>query len=487
MSFKNQFETVIGLEVHCQLDTKSKLFCSCNARYAGALPNTYVCPVCLGHPGVLPVLNGRVLELATRACLALGCKLPKITKFDRKHYFYPDLPKAYQITQLEKPIGEHGLLEFMSETGTSRKIPILRIHIEEDAGKSIHNNSLESLVDFNRSSVPLLEIVTEPELHNSAEAKAFLEMLRRVLRFAEVSECDMENGTLRCDVNLSIRKIGDPQLGERVEIKNLNSFRSVVRAIEYEEYRHATILISGGKIQRGTLLWDEDNNKTRMMRSKELEDDYRYFPDPDLPPMELTDEFIHEITKQVPELPISREKRFVDQYGLSDYNASLLCQEKDLADYFERASSLHSNSTAISNWILTELLRDFNKTTQILENYLRAEYLAQLIRLIDEGTISGKIAKSMLPELVERQISPSDLVSEKGLSQISDVSFLETQVSNVLSSNPATIEELKLGKTKAVGFLMGQIMKLTSGKANPQKVQTLLRELLQKNYSITLD
>ena len=487
MSFKNQFETVIGLEVHCQLDTQTKLFCSCSAKYSGAHPNSHICPVCLGHPGVLPVLNARVLDLASRACLVLNCRLPKVTTFDRKHYFYPDLPKAYQITQLEKPIGEHGFLEFTTEANTSRKIPILRIHMEEDAGKSIHTNGQESLVDFNRCSVPLLEIVTEPDLRNSSESKAFLEMLRRVLRFAEVSECDMENGTLRCDVNLSIRKLGERQLGERVEIKNLNSFRSVVRAIEYEEYRHASILIAGGKIQRGTLLWDEDNSKTRMMRSKELEDDYRYFPDPDLPPIYLREEFIQEIGQKIPELPARREKRFTEEYGLTSYNAALLCQEKELADYFERACSKHHNPTSIANWILTELLREFNKSTKSLENQLKAEYLAALVQLIDEDSISGKIAKSMLTELIERQIPPSELISEKGLSQISDSTLLETKVLDVLASNPSIVEELRIGKNKAIGFLMGQVMKATAGKANPRKVQSLLRELLKKNYSITLD
>lgn len=442
----------------------------------------------MGHPGVLPVFNQEVLDLALKACLSLQCKVPFLTKFDRKHYFYPDLPKAYQITQLEEPIGEHGFLEFYDENNLLRRIPILRIHMEEDAGKSIHSPGDQSLLDFNRCSVPLLEIVTEPELKSASEAKHYLEMLRRILRFAQVSECDMENGTLRCDVNLSVRKSGEKELGQRVEIKNLNSFRSVVRAIEYEEGRHVSILESGGGIQRGTLLWDEESGKTRMMRSKETEDDYRYFPDPDLPPIHLSQEKIDNIRSLLPELPLDREKRFIEEYSLSEYNASLLCQEREHADYFESACALHQNPISISNWILTELLRELGKSSaRDLESQLEAKNLAELVELIDRGSISGKIAKSILNELMESGVSPKELVEKKGLSQISDEGSLVKHIEEVLGANPQILEELRAGKKKAIGFLMGQVMKATGGKANPQKVQAMMREILNRDHSINLD
>ena len=483
----NSFETVIGLEVHCQLKSRSKLFCTCSAQYSGAEPNTHVCPVCLGHPGVLPVFNKEVLELALKACLALSCQVPAITKFDRKHYFYPDLPKAYQITQFDEPIGEHGNLELKGEGDEVRQIPIRRIHIEEDAGKTLHTHTSGSLVDYNRCSVPLLEIVTDPDLKNSKEAKDYLETLRKVLRTVDVSDCDMENGTLRCDVNLSVRKRGESQLGIRVEIKNLNSFRSVVRAIEYEELRHVSLLEAGKRIERGTLLWDEEAGKTRLMRSKETEDDYRYFPDPDLPPIKISRELIKEVISKLPELPLAREKRFVKQYGISSYNASLLCEERDFADFFEEACAMHANPNSISNWILTEFLRELNRSdTCISESLLKPAMLAQLVKLIDEGTISGKIAKNLFPEMIASGHSPEELVEKSGLSQISDDESLRKHVHQVLESNPHILDDLKAGKKKALGFLMGQIMKATGGKANPQKVQVLLHEILEEVHSIRL-
>jgi len=488
ISVLENFEMVIGLEVHCQLKTESKLFCGCSTQYVNQPPNTHVCPVCLGHPGVLPVLNNEVLAMAVKACLAIECQVPRMTKFDRKHYFYPDLPKAYQISQFDLPIGEHGKVHIHPEKENEKTVGVTRIHMEEDAGKTLHFASGSSLVDYNRAAVPLVEIVSEPEISSSSQARAYLEKLKRTLQYIEVGDCDMENGSLRCDVNISVRKNGEKTLGTKVEVKNLNSFRSVGRSIEHEFQRQVSILTSGGSISQETRLWDEDKGSTRLMRTKEQADDYRYFPEPDLLPITLEDGFIQSMREQIPELPDAKVDRLVKQYSISDYNARLLSDSKFLAQYFEDSCKTHENSAALSNWILTELLAKLKEDSISLgECKMTPSQLGDLVALIDEGKISGKIAKQVFYECFSSGDDPQSIVDKKGLTQISDSTELEGLVGAVLSENPKIIEDLREGKKKAMGFVMGQIMKATRGRANPSICQDLIRKVLKESHAIDID
>jgi aspartyl-tRNA(Asn)/glutamyl-tRNA(Gln) amidotransferase subunit B len=482
------FEMVIGLEVHCQLKTQSKLFCGCSTRYVNQPPNTHVCPVCLGHPGVLPVLNQEVLAMAVKTCLALQCQLPKTTKFDRKHYFYPDLPKAYQISQFDLPIGEHGCIQIQVEHEDELTIGVTRIHMEEDAGKTLHSASGSSLVDYNRAAVPLLEIVSEPELSGASQARAYLEKLRRILQYLEVGDCEMENGSLRCDVNISIRKQGTQPLGTKVEIKNLNSFRSVGKSIEHEFQRQVSILTSQGSVSQETRLWDEDKGSTRLMRSKEQAEDYRYFPEPDLLPITLETEFIQRIRSEIPELPDSKRKRLEQDYSLSTYNANLLSDSKELAQYFEESCKVHSNPVTLSNWILTELLAKIKEESISLNQCkVSPTQLGALVALIDGGKISGKIAKQVFEECFSTGEEPESIVQKKGLTQISDSTELEKIVETILAENQKIIEDLRQGKKQALGFVMGQIMKATRGQANPSLCQSLIRKVLSHTHGIQFD
>jgi aspartyl-tRNA(Asn)/glutamyl-tRNA(Gln) amidotransferase subunit B len=477
-----KYEAVIGLEVHVQLNTASKIFCSCSAEF-GAAANSHVCPVCMGFPGTLPVLNRAAADKAVQAGLALGCDIQKFSIFDRKSYFYPDLPKAYQITQMFYPICLGGGLEIETDAGR-RRINLTRIHMEEDAGKLIHGEGEESgysYVDFNRASVPLIEIVSEPDIRSAEEARLYLQKLRTVLRYIKVSDCNMEEGSLRCDANISVRPVGETKLGTKVEVKNMNSFRSVQHAIEYEIERQSGILSEGGKIKQETRLWDNEQGITLGMRSKENAHDYRYFPDPDLFPLKLTDAKIEELKKTIPELPDSRRTRFMEEYGLSAQDADLLVSEKDYADYYEAALRVHKSPKTVANWIMSELLRVVNdKNLGIFEAGVTPESLAKLVALIESGGISGKQAKEVFAEMAATGKTPDAIVKEKGLSQLSDKGELETIVEGVIKANPNETERYKNGEEKLLGFFVGLVMKESRGKANPKMVNDILKELLKR-------
>ncbi|MDR2401808.1 MAG: Asp-tRNA(Asn)/Glu-tRNA(Gln) amidotransferase subunit GatB [Deferribacteraceae bacterium] len=476
-----EFEAVIGLEVHVQLNTASKIFCACSAEF-GAEPNSHVCPVCMGFPGTLPVLNKAAADKAVQAGLALGCNIQKFSIFDRKSYFYPDLPKAYQITQMFYPICLGGFLNIDTGNG-ERRINLTRIHMEEDAGKLIHGEGEAagySYVDFNRASVPLIEIVSEPELRSAEEAKLYLQKLRTVLRYVKVSDCNMEEGSLRCDANVSVRPIGETKLGTKVEIKNMNSFRSVQRAIEYEIARQSEALSEGGIVRQETRLWDNDRGITLPMRSKENAHDYRYFPDPDLFPLKLTDEKIERLRRTIPELPDSRKGRFMGEYGLSAQDADLLVSEKDYADYYETALKTHKSPKGIANWIMSELLRVVNdKNLGIFETGIPPESIAKLVALIESGAISGKQGKEVFAEAVKTGKTPDAIVREKGMSQLSDKGELYGIVESVIRENPNETERFKNGEEKLLGFFVGLVMKESRGKANPKMVNDILKETLK--------
>ncbi len=474
------YEPVIGLEVHVQLNTETKIFCSCSAAY-GSQANTQTCPVCLGLPGVLPVLNARVLEKAVLAGIALNCEIARYSKFDRKNYFYPDLPKAYQISQFDKPICSRGFIEVDTPDGR-KKIGITRLHMEEDAGKSIHSSvSSEnvSFVDFNRTGVPLIEIVSEPDIRTADEAYNYLSALRLIMKYIDVSDCNMEEGSLRCDVNISLREKGAEKFGEKVEIKNLNSFRSVKMAIEYEIRRQSSKLGSGESIVQETRLWDADRNETVSMRSKEEAHDYRYFPDPDLPPIVLDDAYITGIRNSLPELPQHRLNRFISDYALPAADAEILVSVRQLADYYERTVSSEINPKKAANWILSEMLARLDDPGLVQDCPVTPEHLASLVKLIDDGTISGKMAKTLFDEMMNTGKRPEDIVREKGLKQVTDVSEIETMVDRVIASNPESVADYKNGREKALGFLVGQVMKESRGKANPQLVNDILRGKMQ--------
>ena len=476
---KEDYEVVIGLEVHAELSTKTKIFCSCPTTF-GAEPNTHICPICTAMPGTLPVLNEKVVEYAVKAGLATNCEISKDSKNDRKNYFYPDLPKAYQISQFDKPLCEHGYIEIEDDDGNKKKVRLLRIHIEEDAGKLNHNEfGVGSLVDLNRAGVPLIEMVSEPDIRSSREAEQYLRKIKSILEYIEVSDCKMQEGSLRADVNVSVRKKGEEKFGTRTEMKNMNSFRAIVRAIEYEKDRQIEVLEEGGKIEQETLRWDDINGRTSPMRDKEDAQDYRYFPDPDLVAIRLSDEYVENIRKSLPELPESRRDRYIKEYNLSEKDAKLLTSSKYLSNLFEGALEICGNAKAVANWILSDISRILNEKELEPENIpFTAEQLAKMIQLIDKGTISSAIAKKVLTELFENPKDPEEIIKEKGWIQISDEGAIKEVVMKVLENNPQSVADFKGGKDKALGFLVGQAMKETKGKANPQMLNKMFLEEL---------
>ncbi|GAB6933956.1 Asp-tRNA(Asn)/Glu-tRNA(Gln) amidotransferase subunit GatB [Calditerricola satsumensis] len=475
------FETVIGLEVHVELATKSKIFCGCSTEF-GAPPNTNVCPICLGHPGVLPVLNRQAVEYAMKAALALNCEIAEVCKFDRKNYFYPDLPKAYQISQYDQPLAKNGWVE-IEVGGRKKRIGITRLHLEEDAGKSLHaeDGGNYSLVDFNRVGVPLIEIVTEPDLRSPEEARLFLEKLRQILLYTGVSDVKMEEGSLRCDANISLRPVGADTFGTKTELKNLNSFRFVQKGLEYEEKRQREILTSGGVVEQETRRWDEQKEITVPMRGKEEAHDYRYFPEPDLVRLVIDREWVERVKAELPELPDARRERYMRAYGLSDYDAGVLTASKDLSDYYDAVVQCGADPKAAANWVMVELMGYVNaQGIDVRDVKLSPANLGKLITLIDKGTISGKIAKQIFKELVETDRDPEAIVKEKGLVQITDPEALRPIVLEVLDANAQSVLDYKNGKDRALGFLVGQVMKATKGKANPELVNRLLLEEIAK-------
>ena len=476
------YETVIGLEVHTQLMTNSKIFCSCSTKF-GAAPNTNTCPVCEGMPGVLPVLNRKVVEFAIRTGLATNCAIANRSVFARKNYFYPDLPKAYQISQYELPIAERGWLD-ITVGGSAKRIGLTRIHIEEDAGKLLHEYPGEpagkfSYVDFNRCGTPLLEIVSEPEMRSPDEAKEYLTTLKNILEYLEVSDCNMEEGSLRCDANVSLRPVGSAKLGVKVEIKNLNSFRNVQRALEYEVDRQTLLLDSGERIAQETRLWDADRGMTFSMRSKEEAHDYRYFPDPDLLPLDVSDEWIERVKGDLPELATAKRQRFVREYGLPEYDADVLTASKHLAAYFEACVRLFPQAKLVSNWVMGDIMRELNARNADIRQYpVTPAHLAGMLKLMESGTISGKIAKTVFDDMAASGKMPDEIVKEKGLVQISDEAALIAVIAQIVAANPGPAQDYRSGKAKAFGFFVGQVMKATQGKANPQVVNALLKQQL---------
>jgi len=476
------YEPVIGLEVHVQLKTKSKIFCACSTEF-GREPNENTCPVCLGLPGSLPVLNERALELAIRVGLALNCEVSPVIKFDRKNYFYPDLPKAYQISQYDKPVSSKGYLtiEFKQDGKVmKKKIGITRAHLEEDAGKLLHEGIRDgSWVDYNRAGVPLLEIVSEPDLRSPEEAFQYLTSLKAILQYLDVSDCNMEEGSLRCDANVSVRKKGETEFGTKVEIKNMNSFRAVQKAITYEIKRQIGQNESGERIVQETRLWNESKGETSSMRSKEQAHDYRYFPEPDLVPFSVAKEQVEKFRKSLPELPQVRAERFRSQYGLSEYDAYTLVSDKALGDYFEACVKENVSPKLASNWIQTETLALVNSSGSTIQNFkLSPAATAGTIRLIENGTISGKIAKEVYSIMFETKKSAEEIVKEKDLVQVTDTVSLEASVQKVIQANPKVVADFKSGKDSALGFLVGQVMKETKGRANPALVNGILRKKL---------
>ncbi len=479
-----KYEAVIGLEVHTELRTATKIFCSCKTSF-GAEPNTNVCPVCLGLPGVLPVLNKKVLEFAVRTGLALNCEISRYSKFDRKNYYYPDLPKNFQTSQYDLPICEHGHLDIEVD-GKKSTVRITRAHMEEDAGKLVHHgtsitDSDYSLVDYNRTGTPLLEIVSEPDIRSAKEAVAYMEKLRAILQYCGVSDCKMEEGSLRCDANVSVRPVGQKELGTKTEIKNINSFRGVERAIEYEAMRQAQLLEDGGTVVQETRTWDEKEGVTKSMRKKEEANDYRYFPEPDLVPFTVSDEYIEEIRKTLPELPDARKARYMKSYGLAAYDADYLTNDKDRADYFEAMVAAGAEPKEAANWLMGDFAKLLSRDNlEMKAAPVQAAAMADLLKLIAKGTISGKIAKQVFSEMWTSGKTPETIVKEKGLVQISDTGALEELADRIIAANPQSVADFKAGKKKAVGFLMGQIMKETKGKANPQIVNGILTKKLSE-------
>ncbi len=476
------WEPVIGLEVHAQMTAESKLFCACSAAF-GAQPNAHTCPVCMGMPGVLPVLNRRAVELAVRTALATGCEIPPVARWARKNYFYPDLPKGYQISMYEAPLAVHGHVDIEMPEGTKR-IRLTRIHMEEDAGKNVHDaHDDHSLVDLNRAGVPLMEIVSEPDIASAAEAAAYLRALRTTLQYLGVCDGNMEEGSFRCDANVSIRRRGASGLNTRAEIKNMNSFRSVERAIDSEIRRQIELVEGGGQVVQETRLWDADAGRTRTMRSKEQAHDYRYFPEPDLLPLAVDRAWVEELRRTLPELPPARRERLIREHELSPYDAEVLTARRDLADYFEAALGVHRNPKSIANWVMGDLLRlvrerRLDDALVIVDWPVTPGALAELVALIDDGTISGKIAKAVFEEMVESGAAPGAIVERKGLRQVTDESAIAAAVDAVLEQSPDKVAEYRAGKDRLLGFFVGQVMKATGGKANPQAVNELLRARL---------
>ena len=484
-----EYEAIIGLETHCQLNTRSKIFCSCPTNFDSP-PNTNVCPVCLGYPGVLPVLNQEVLASAVKLGLAIDGKITPHSKFDRKQYFYPDLPKNYQISQYDLPIVEQGQLEIeivdKKTKEVSRKIiGITRLHMEEDAGKLVHagserlSGSTHSLVDFNRTGVPLLEIVSEPDLRTGAEAAEYAQELRRLVRYLGISDGNMQEGSLRCDVNISVRKKGAKKFGTKVEIKNMNSFSAIQKAIEYEIDRQIEAIKNGELILQETRLWEEATQRTISMRKKEGSSDYRYFPEPDLPPLEVSPEQLKAWAEELPELPARKRRRYEEEFGLSAYDARVLTDDRTVAEYFETAVIAGANAKLVANWISQDIAAYLNNNKlTITEIALQASDLAELVKLIETGTISGKIAKEILPELLSQGGSPKALVEKKGLIQISDTSAIEKLIEEIIAAHPSELEKFRAGKTNLKGFFVGQVMKKSGGKADPKLTSQILDQKL---------
>jgi aspartyl-tRNA(Asn)/glutamyl-tRNA(Gln) amidotransferase subunit B len=474
-----KYETVIGLEVHLQLETDTKAFCGCSTEF-GRPPNSHTCPVCLGFPGSLPVLNEKAFLYSIRVALALNCKIQDTIKFDRKNYYYPDLPKNFQISQFDMPLSYDGFVDVHSASGAVKTVHIKRVHLEEDAGKLIHPaKASHSFVDFNRAGMPLLEIVTEPDINSPEEAYDYLTALKSVLQYLRVSDCDMEKGSLRCDANISIRKAGEKELGVKVEVKNLNSFKWVREALSFEVGRQTLLVEAKGKIVQETRLWDAQKLVTISMRSKEEAHDYRYFPEPDLVPFIVDKNIIDQIRKALPELPQPRAERFIKEYGLSEYDARVLTAQIDLADYFEECARDYANKKTLTNWINGDMAAEMNaRNVNILKLGIKPKDLVELLKMIDGQSISGKTAKDVLVEMIDTKKSAADIVSSKGLSQISDKGAIEQAVKDVLARNEKSVNDYRGGKKTAITFLVGQVMKETRGKANPAMVNDMLKKHL---------
>ena len=474
-----EYETVIGLEVHCQLKTNTKVWCSCDADYDNKEPNTAVCPICTGQPGALPKLNEKVLDYAIKAALALGCEINRESYFDRKNYFYPDSPKNYQITQFFKPYAENGVLKITTNSGKEASVGIERIQIEEDTAKSIHTAS-ETLLNYNRASVPLIEIISKPEIKNAEEAYAYLNTLKDRLKYTKVSDVSMELGSLRCDANVSVRKKGETKLGTRTETKNLNSFKAVVKAIEYETNRQIEVLESGGRVVQETRLWDEENAVTKPMRSKEEAMDYRYFPEPDLPAIIITESRLSNVKDEMPEFADEKAKRFINEYKLNEMEAATLSSEQELAEYYEEVVKVSDDARLAANWVLTEILRVLKEKNISIEEFsVEPQNIGKLIKLIKANTISSKIAKDVFEILLSENKDPEIIVKEKGLVQITDNSEIEKIVEQVLAENPQSVEDYKAGKSNALKYLVGQSMRLSKGKANPQMINEMILARLE--------
>ncbi|MBD1896075.1 Asp-tRNA(Asn)/Glu-tRNA(Gln) amidotransferase subunit GatB [Coleofasciculus sp. FACHB-129] len=485
---KTQYEAIIGLETHCQLSTETKIFCNCSTEF-GATPNQNVCPVCMGMPGVLPVLNQKVLEYAVKAGLALNCAIAPYSKFDRKQYFYPDLPKNYQVSQYDLPIAEHGWLEIELTDADGnpirKKIGITRLHMEEDAGKLVHagserlSGSTYSLVDYNRTGIPLVEIVSEPDIRSGVEAAEYAQELRRIVRYLGVSDGNMQEGSLRCDVNISVRPVGQKEFGTKVEIKNMNSFNAIQRAIEYEIDRQIEAIQSGERIIQETRLWEEGSQRTVSMRKKEGSSDYRYFPEPDLTPIQVSAEQLSKWKLELPELPAQKRHRYESELGLSAYDARVLTDDRSVSEYFEAAVAAKANPKLAANWVMGDISAYLNTAKlNIAEIALKPQILAELISLIEDGTISGKIAKEILPELLSKGGSAKELVESKGVKQISDKGELEKIINEVIAANPKELEQYRSGKTKLLGFFVGQVMKQTGGQADPKLTNQMMAQKL---------
>lgn len=474
-----EYETVIGLEVHCQLKTNTKVWCSCDADYDNKEPNTAVCPICTGQPGALPKLNEKVLDYAIKAALALGCEINRESYFDRKNYFYPDSPKNYQITQFFKPYAENGVLKITTNSGKEASVGIERIQIEEDTAKSIHTAS-ETLLNYNRASVPLIEIISKPEIKNAEEAYAYLNTLKDRLKYTKVSDVSMELGSLRCDANVSVRKKGETKLGTRTETKNLNSFKAVVKAIEYETNRQIEVLENGGRVVQETRLWDEENAVTKPMRSKEEAMDYRYFPEPDLPAIIITESRLSNVKDEMPEFADEKAKRFINEYKLNEMEAATLSSEQELAEYYEEVVKVSDDARLAANWVLTEILRVLKEKNISIEEFsIEPKNIGKLIKLIKVNTISSKIAKDVFEILLSENKDPEIIVKEKGLVQITDNSEIEKIVEQVLAENPQSVEDYKAGKSNALKYLVGQSMRLSKGKANPQMINEMILARLE--------
>lgn len=476
----NKYQVVIGLEVHAQLSTDTKIFCNCSTNF-GSEPNSNVCPVCLGHPGVLPVLNKKVVEYAVLIGFATNSTINKKSVFARKNYFYPDLPKAYQISQFELPICEHGSITVKKSDDTIKKIGITRIHMEEDAGKSIHDHGDETLVDVNRCGVPLIEIVSEPDMHSPEEAHLYLNKIKQFVTYLDICDGNMEEGSLRCDANISLRLKGETKLGTRTEIKNMNSFRNVERALIFEIKRQTELLEEGETVVQQTLLWDADKNEAFSMRGKEEAHDYRYFPDPDLMPVIINDEWLNQIRSNLPELADKRENRFINEYGLPLYDAGILTSERSLADYFEDILKTTDDYKSASNWLMGEILKVVKENKLGIQNFpIKPTHIGQLINLINKKVINNNIAKDIFPEMLKSGKAPEIIVNEKNLIQITDTAEIENVIKTIIASNPKQVEDFKAGKEKVIGFFVGLVMRKTRGKANPQIVNELLRKHLHE-------